>query len=101
MAALVRDEIDRITPVGIDHRIDEIWADQPGGRLMERYNYLDYHFERDGQYCRARTYVDEPNLITLFGPFVARGSIARVEAPEFEADVSAYLARRFRSLNRM
>ena len=100
MAAVV-DEADPIRPVGIDHQVDEIWADRPGGRLEQRYNFLDYHFEREGMYCRARAYMDEPSSVTLFGPFAGRGSIARVEAAGFETDVLAYLARRFRSQKRM
>lgn len=44
-----RDEIDPITPVGIDHSVDEIWADDKRKVLEQRYNFLDYHFEKDGR----------------------------------------------------
>ena len=36
---------DPITPCEIEHKVDEIWHD---GRLEQHYNFLDYHFERDG-----------------------------------------------------
>lgn len=93
-----RDEIDPITPVGIDHSVDEIWADDKRKVLEQRYNFLDYHFEKDGLYCRARAYLDEPKTVTLYGPFVGRGSIERVVDAEFADAVTTYLQRRFRKL---
>lgn len=88
---------DRIVPVRIDHSIDEIWV---GDHLAERYNFLDYHFERDGHYCRARSYADEFDSIVLYGPFPARHSIERIESPGFERDVVEYLERRFPDVSR-
>jgi hypothetical protein len=74
---LERAEIDLISPVGIDHNVDEIWADDKRKVLEQRYNYLDYHFEKHGRYCRARAYLDEIETVALYGPFVGRGSIER------------------------
>lgn len=93
-----RDQIDPITPVGIDHSIDEIWADDRRKVLEQRYNFLDYHFEKEGRYCRARAYLDEPKTVTLYGPFAGRGSIERVADAEFADAVATYLRRRFRKL---
>ena len=90
------DALDPIQPVGIDHHVDVIWADEARTSLEQVYNYLDYHFERGGRYCRARSYRDEPDEVTLFGPFKWRGSTDRVEDSVFFDDVSAYLKRRFR-----
>ena len=92
------DALDPIHPVAIEHHVDEIWADEARSHLEQVYNYLDYHFERSGRYCRARTYLDEPADVTLFGPFERRGSTDRVEDPAFFDDVSAYLKRRFRNV---
>lgn len=98
---LERDEIDPISPIGIDHSIDEIWADDRRTVLEQRYNYLDYHFEKDGRYCRARAYLDEPETVTLYGPFVSRGSFERVGDAKFGDAVATYLRRRFHKLNRL
>lgn len=98
---LDRDEADPITPIRIDHRVDEIWADERGGTLLERYNYLEYHFERGGQYRRARAYLDTSTSVTAYGPFSARRALSRIDAPEFEADVLSYLARRFSEVKRL
>ncbi len=89
---------DAIMPTQIEHLIDEIWVD---GRLEQYYNFLDYHFEAEGAYCRARAYVDDFREITLFGPFEKRGSIAAVVAPDFAADVGSYLERPFLQIRRL
>ncbi|WP_432770686.1 MAG: hypothetical protein HEQ22_08155 [Sphingopyxis sp.] len=88
---------DPIEPFQIEHLIDEIWADD---RLQERYNFVDYHFERDGNYCRARSYADDFRSVVLFGPFLERHRLESVHNPGFEADVTRYLERRFAELRR-
>jgi hypothetical protein len=95
---LDRDEADPISPVAINHSVDEVWADQSRRVLVQRYNFLDYHFERNGRYCRARVYLEDANTVTLYGPFVQRGSIQRVSDAEFANEVATYLRRRFRNL---
>lgn len=57
---------DAITPVQIEHSIDEVWN---GNKLEQHYNYLDYHFEEGGACMRARVYLDDPRTALLFGPF--------------------------------
>ncbi len=83
---------DGILPVQIEHKIDEIWF---GAELQERYNFLDYHFEAEGAYCRARAYADEMAEVTLYGPLEHRQSITEVASPAFEQKVVVYLKRRF------
>jgi len=90
-------EGDPILPVQIDHAIEEIWND---GRLEQYYNFLDYHFECDGAYCRARSYADDFREVVLFGPFERRTSIKKVSRPDFEGDVYCYLERRFLKVTR-
>ena len=83
---------DVITPVQIEHSIDEIWD---GDELQQYYNFLDYHFERNGAYLRARVYLEDTRTATLFGPFESRQSIKAVAAPDVLEAVEAYLGRRF------
>jgi len=92
---LVRDEADLIQPVQIEHCIDEIWTGENEDVLEQYYNYIDYHFERDGAYMRARTYLDEIKTVSVFGPFQQRGSIEKVRSPKLAADVHRYLNRRY------
>lgn len=83
---------DIITPVQIEHSIDEVWD---GDELEQYYNYLDYHFEDGGAYLRARVYLDDPQTALLFGPFDSRQSVKAVTAPSVREAVQGYLARRF------
>ena len=85
-------QADPIEPVQIEHAVDEVWD---GDRLEQRYSFLDYHFERDHAYCRARSYADDFQIVTLFSSFDARGSIRKTSNPDFERDVMLYLERRF------
>ena len=85
-----RDDV--ITPVQIEHSIDEVWD---GDELQQYYNYLDYHFEEGGAYLRARVYLDDPRTALLFGPFESRQSIRAITAPNVREAVEAYLGRRF------
>lgn len=96
----VDDSSDPITPTDISHHVEQIWTDEHGGELEQTYNFIDYHFERDAAYMRARTYLDEASSVTLHGPFVSRGSLEVCAAPDLERDVRAYLERRFRYLKR-
>jgi hypothetical protein len=95
------DSSDPISPAEIGHHVDEIWADKRGGELEQCYNFLDYHFDRDGAYMRARAYVDEMSTVTIFGPFASRTVIDAVWAPALERDVREYLGRRFQTVKRL
>lgn len=96
-----QDDVDLIAPSQIEHHVDEIWGGKGDDKLEQYYNYIDYHFERDGAYLRGRTYVDDIRVVTLYGPFEKRGSIRKVVAPAAEAAVLAYLSRRFRQVKRL
>ncbi len=91
-------QTDAITPCEIEHKVDEIWHD---GQLQQYYNFLDYHFERDGSYSRARSYADDFREVTLFGPFEGRASTRIVCRPDFERDILTYLERRFLKVSRL
>jgi hypothetical protein len=95
---LIRDEADRITPVRISHHVDEIID---GDKLQERYNYLVYEFERDGLTVSARTYLDEVGAVAIFGPYRGRDTTVEIRAPKLEAEVVAYLQRRFSQIDRL
>jgi len=88
---------DPITPK-IEHAVEEIWS---GGSLMERYNFLDYHFEQDGAYLRARAYLDDTQEVTLYGPFQKGGPGTKIVAPEAEQAALAYLERRYPVVERL
>ena len=47
------DDADPIVPSVIHHRVDEVRID---GVVDERWNYLEYEFERGGVLLRARAY---------------------------------------------
>jgi hypothetical protein len=89
--------MDAIEPVQIEHIFDEVWS---SNELQQRYNFLDYHFERDGAYCRARSYSDQFQCVALFGPFNGRDSTRKVRSPHLEHDVMLYLNRRFNEVSR-
>ncbi len=95
---MTNDATDPITPVEIEHCVDEIWN---GASLEERYNYLDYHFELGGAYCRARAYIDDIDTVTLFGPFTRRGSLSKIDQPDLQRAATIYLGKRFLTVKRL
>jgi len=90
---LVNDKADPITPT-IDHHVDEILDTR--GRREQIYNYIDYHFEDASGYVRARTYLDKPSVVDLYGPFRSRDSTEPTQAPDLLTAAAAYLGRRFK-----
>ena len=87
------DPQDSIKPVLIEHLVDEIYNSD--GSLSESYNYLDYYFERDGWRIRARAYADTFQEVTWHAPTAIVSSADRSATAGLEADVAAYLTRRF------
>ena len=83
---------DAICPMAIRHEVNETNAD---GQLLHRYNYLEYEFEKDGLFCRARSYVEAIGDVAIFGPFAGREDLRPAIAPEFRDNVLDYLKRRF------
>lgn len=83
---------DVISPVSIEHKVDEILDH---GELKQRYNYLDYRFERDGAYMRARAYLYEIQSVAIYGPFSVTAPNEPVRSDELQGLVLEYLKRRF------
>lgn len=92
------DDSDVVVPTEIEHKVEEVWGGEKADQLEQRYNFIDYHFELDGVYLRARTYLDDIGDVVVFGPFERRGSIKNVDAPKAKDAVLAYLSRRFRTV---
>jgi len=86
------DDIDVVVPTEIEHKVEQ---------LEQRYNFIDYHFTLDGVYLRARAYLDNIEVVTVFGPFERRGSIKHIDAPNAKNAVLAYLSRRFRTIGQL
>jgi hypothetical protein len=95
---VTRGDTDLAVPTEIEHQIEEIWGGEKEDELEQCYNYIDYHFELDGVYLRARAYLDEIEVAVLFGPFEGRGSSKKVDRPKPRDAVLAYLRRRFRTV---
>lgn len=86
-------EDDALTPLRIEHLCEEIYADDV---LEQKYNYLVYHFEREGAYIRARAYLDEVDEVAIYGPYESElMESAPVEDAEFFGLVLDYLKRRY------
>ncbi len=83
---------DIISPVLIDHSVDEIFA---ASVLQERFSFLDYHFEKNERYLQARAYLDDIETVVIYGPYESRDSLTPVSDDAFKGEVVAYLKRRF------
>jgi len=83
---------DSITPDRIEHKVEEIFDD---GALNQKYNYIVYSFCSSGATMTARTYLDEIDSVSVFGPFLAEDTQEIVEAPALFNGVLLYLSRRF------
>ena len=94
-------EGDPIFPSSIEHKVEEVWSAEGSEQPDQVYNFIDYHFEQDGAYLRARVYLDHIGNVTLFGPFVRRGYLDKTVAPQAEKAVMVYLSRRFRHIDRL
>jgi hypothetical protein len=57
---------DEVVPTEIEHRCEELFV---GDACEARYNYIIYHFDCDGAYFWARTYIGEINTVSVHGPF--------------------------------
>ena len=76
------------------HRCEEVFD---GDQLTQRYNYVVYHFENGGHCYWARAYLEDIDTAALFGPFDDRIT-RRPAASPMDADVLAYLQRRFQEI---
>ena len=87
-------EEDAVVPVSIEHRCEEILF---SGKLEMIYNFIVYHFECDGAYVYARSYLDRMEKVSVFGPFESRESLKETGG-KFNEAILGYLRRRFRSI---
>lgn len=82
---------DTVKPTGIEHKCDQMFD---GDTLLQEYNYFVYHFERDGRYFWARSYVEDIGTVAIYGPFDGRETKEPTSGPLDDAILS-YLKRRF------
>lgn len=90
----IRDD-DDLVPVEIEHRREEMINK---GELEASYNYFIYHFDCDGRYFWARSYTDDIDKVTIYGPFTDR-TLQRSIGGERDPRIAAYLRRRFKHVN--
>lgn len=90
-------EQDPITPIQIEHRCEELFE---GDRLIQIYNYIYYEFETTEHFYWARSYLEENNEVSIFGPFSKDDKRIAVEAP-IDSGVISYFRRRYPILNRL
>lgn len=94
----MRDQ-DPIAPTLIEHRCEEIFIQ---GRLDERYNYLRYHFAAFGAHCWARSYLDDHQRVTIYGPFdgpmTGADPITPIDNHALVEAARSYLSRRYRQV---
>jgi hypothetical protein len=95
---VARNDTDVVVPTEIEHKIEEIWGGEKQDQLEQRYNFVDYHFDLDGVYLRARAYLDDIEVAVVFGPFERRDSSKKVDRSKARDAVLAYLRRRFRTV---
>jgi hypothetical protein len=89
---------DSIAPTAIEHNVDVV---APAGQLQQYYNFIDYHFELADAYYRARTYIDEIDSASLYGPFKARTSFESSSPSVHHDEVLRYLKRRFLEIDEL
>ena len=66
---------DEVVPTEIEHRCEETFN---GEELEQKYSYIVYYFNCNGAYFWARTYIDEIDTVSVYGPL-------RVDAPRVES----------------
>jgi len=85
---------DSIRPTAIEHKCEEIFV---GDELEQKYNFLVYHFDRNGVYFCARTYLHDIKTVSLHGPFESKVSM-KPTGGSVDGAVLAYLKRRFATI---
>jgi hypothetical protein len=82
---------DRAKPTEIAHECAEIFDRDT---LVQEYNYIVYHFDRDGRCFWARTYKEEIDTVFVYGPFDGRSTMNQLSGPLDDVMLS-YFKRRF------
>ena len=86
------DPSDPISPSDVRRSVQEI---REGDQVFEHYECTVYEFERDGAFCEAREDHLGSREVTILGPYSVLDRNTKLDAPEFRADVLAYLKRRY------
>lgn len=89
---------DPIKPVKIEHGFDVIVVE---GELEQWYNFLWYRFERNGLAMTARSYLDEIETVSVFGPMKIENERDYVEDAEFIAMVTDYFKKRYNQIDKL
>lgn len=98
MAETRLEDVDLILPVRITHECERIWN---GNSLEQEYNYLVYEFDTDRHSYWARSYLDDINKVSIFGPFRPNTRNPAPGKQEIDERVLAYFRRRYRKLQRL
>ena len=85
---------DDVVPTAIEHKCEALFV---GDECEAIYNYINYHFDCNGTYFWARTYINEIDTVSVHGPFEGRHTRNRTSGPLNEGMLS-YLKRRFRKI---
>lgn len=85
-------ETDEITPTQIIHGSEQILN---AGQLEQDYNYLVYEFETATHLIRARSYLDEIEKVSVFGPFAKDDPQRPLYNEPIDQSVLDYLNRRY------
>jgi hypothetical protein len=79
---------DDLLPIGITHSRDMIIFD---GKVEQDYRFLDYRFKGRDSDIVARMYLDDPWTVSIIEP---------MNCETLDADILAYLQRRFNLIDR-
>jgi len=80
-------DYDVAKPTEIEHKCEEFFD---GDALEQIYNYIVYHFDCNGAYFWARTYIDETETVSIFGPFESRATMKKISGSLDEATLSYF-----------
>lgn len=88
---------DEIAPSLVEHRCEELFE---GDQLVQIYNYVYYEFHTQDHFYWARSYLDEIEEVSIFGPF---GDATRQEELDDPIDtkIIAYFRRRYALLRQL
>lgn len=84
--------------IRVEHLIDEIVIDND---VVERYNFVIYHFETNGLYCWARAYADDFRNVSVHGPFTNDTCRTQIADEAFFGGVIKYLKERFPNVRKL
>lgn len=87
---------DALHPQRIEHKREVIR--RRGGEVEASCNYLDYFFETETHWYRARAYLDDMTRVAIFGPFELNAPPTRPVSQTIDARVLAYLRRRYATI---